>query len=144
MNEEKHPPKGGSDAKFFRFRQHQTRIFGITIGTLQGPSSETAVRQQSSGHRPCHCHVHVSELAAGSVPEAGIPEHMRWIPKGMTVAYLKMAKTDLTAVSRIPLEAVGIPGAIPVPVQVSDENGVMVFEADIYMHLSQKKEKADI
>ena len=37
------------------------------------------------------------EFAAGICMESSIPKHRRWIPIGMTVQYLKKAKTDLTA-----------------------------------------------
>lgn len=81
----------------------------------------------------------VSELAAGSAVEASIPESMRWIPKGMTVSYLKIAKTDLTAVCVIAPETLGSPGDVPVVVKVSDFNGATVFKAKINMYLTSEK-----
>ena len=38
------------------------------------------------------------EFAGGICMEASIPAHRRWIPVGMTVAYLKKAETDLLAI----------------------------------------------
>jgi len=37
------------------------------------------------------------ELAAGLVMEASLPKAMRWIPRGMEIAYLARAETDVTA-----------------------------------------------
>ena len=80
----------------------------------------------------------VSELAAGTMLEASIPEKMRWIPKGMTVSYLKIAKTDLKATCKISLDGLGQPGEFPMTVEVTDEKGQKVFCAVITMHLSSR------
>lgn len=81
----------------------------------------------------------VSELAAGTMLEASIPKHMRWIPKGMTVSYEKLAKTDLVAECKASVEAMNIPGEFPMDVEVRDKHGDEVFHAQIVMHLSEKK-----
>ena len=39
----------------------------------------------------------LAELGAGTMMEASLPASMRWLPKGMTVQYLKKCETDLTA-----------------------------------------------
>jgi hypothetical protein len=62
----------------------------------------------------------VSELAARTLIEAFIPRTMRWIPKGMTVSYLKMAKTDLKAVCEISTDRLDQAGASPMRVSVTD------------------------
>lgn len=81
----------------------------------------------------------VSELAAGTMLEASLPRTMRWIPKGMTVSYLKIAKTDLTAECSIPLDDLETPGEFPMSVSVKDAQGDEVFHAVITMHLSPKR-----
>ena len=81
----------------------------------------------------------VSELAAGTMLEASIPRTMRWIPKGMTVSYLKIATTDLTAVCEIPLDGLETPGEFPMTIHVTDTRGDEVFQAVITMHLSKKR-----
>lgn len=74
-----------------------------------------------------------AELAAGMATTVSIPETARWIPKGMTVAYLAKAKTDL----RVVTEAVDVDfsaeGDIIVPVAAYDTDGVKVFTAEITM-----------
>jgi hypothetical protein len=64
---------------------------------------------------------------------------MRWIPKGMTVSYLKMAKTDLKAVCEISTDWLDQAGEFPMRVSVTDIHGQEVFCAVINMYLSLKK-----
>ena len=81
----------------------------------------------------------VSELAAGTMLEASIPKHMRWIPKKMTVSYQKLAKTDLVAECRASVAAMNQSGEFPMDIEVRDKRGNEVFHATITMHLSEKK-----
>jgi acyl-coenzyme A thioesterase PaaI-like protein len=83
----------------------------------------------------------LAELVAGTMCEATVPQTHRWIPKGMTVEYLKKAATDLTAVAAWePLPAFDATAAdIPVPVRVTDTSGTEVFRAVITMHISPRK-----
>ena len=83
----------------------------------------------------------VSELAAGTMLEASIPKDMRWIPKGMTVSYEKLAKTDLVAECKASVDAMNTVGEFPMDVEVRDKSGDEVFHAQIVMHLSEKKKK---
>lgn len=71
--------------------------------------------------------------------EAIIPKTMRWIPKGMTVSYLKIAKTDLTAECEIEPERLESPGDFQVIVKVYDRNSETVANAEINMHLTFRK-----
>lgn len=77
----------------------------------------------------------MAELAGGMMTDVSIPKGARWIPSGMTVRYLRKAKTDLTAVA----DGSGIDwergGDLVVPVRVSDTAGEVVFEADITMNV---------
>ena len=82
----------------------------------------------------------ISELCAGTMLEATLPSSMRWIPKGMTVEYLKIARTDLKAVCEISTEGLDKPQELPMTVHVIDTSEVMVFRAVISMYLSEKKE----
>ncbi|PHR29780.1 MAG: DUF4442 domain-containing protein [Desulfotalea sp.] len=86
----------------------------------------------------------VSELVAGTMLEASIPKQMRWIPKGMTVAYLKQAKTDLVAECSARVSAMDVAGDFPLEVEVRDTGGNEVFHATIVMYLSEKKPKTAV
>jgi acyl-coenzyme A thioesterase PaaI-like protein len=81
----------------------------------------------------------MAELAAGCATDATIPETHRWIPKAMSVQYLKKAETDLRAVVRIaslpPFEQ---PTELPVTVNVLDRNEQEVFRAIITMWVTAR------
>jgi len=81
------------------------------------------------------------EFAAGVCMEASLPSHLRWIPVGMQVAYLKKAKTDLYAICDL-----GTPDWDNIDVQVChvsvrDRSDVEVMTADIDMKVSVRPEK---
>jgi len=76
-----------------------------------------------------------AELVGGTMTDVSVPAGARWIPKGMTVAYLAKAKTDLTAVA----DGSGIDwttaGDKIVPIEVFDTDGKKVFSAEITMNV---------
>lgn len=76
-----------------------------------------------------------AELAGGTMTEVSIPAKSRWIPAGMTVKYVKKAKTDLIAVADGSQVDWNTSGNIVVPVVLKDTNGETVFTADITMNL---------
>lgn len=83
------------------------------------------------------------ELAFGMTMEAGLAKNLRWIPKGMTVRYLKKAETDLVATCDFPeLKSITV-GDHHVPVKVRNLNQEIVMDADITVYVSEKvKQKA--
>ena len=82
----------------------------------------------------------LAELCAGVMTDASLPAGMRWIPKGMTVQYLKKAMGPQYGVAtpRIPLVAAGSGYDLPVDVEVRDAGGELVFRAEVTMWLSPK------
>lgn len=80
----------------------------------------------------------LSELAAGTLLEVSLPPGLRWIPKGMQVAYLKIARTDLTAYCDISTEDLSDVGQLPMTVRVEDTHGEEVFRAVIEMHITKR------
>jgi acyl-coenzyme A thioesterase PaaI-like protein len=80
------------------------------------------------------------ELAAGMVTEVSIPPGMRWIPRGMTIEYLRKAESGVTATARLSkLEWATGPESVGVPVSVVDESGTEVVRAVITMHVTPRK-----
>jgi acyl-coenzyme A thioesterase PaaI-like protein len=80
------------------------------------------------------------ELAAGMVTEVTIPTTMRWLPKGMTIEYLRRAESDVTATARLTkTEWTGASENIAVPVTVVDATGTEVVRAVITMYVSPKR-----
>src|SRR4249920_261743 len=82
----------------------------------------------------------LAELTAGVMTDASLPKGMRWIPKGMTVSYLKKASGTLRGVATpaIALVTSAAGYELPVNVDVFDPAGERVFNADIRMWLSAK------
>ncbi|HEY0915922.1 MAG TPA: DUF4442 domain-containing protein, partial [Solimonas sp.] len=71
------------------------------------------------------------------------PRGLRWIPRGMTVRYLKQGSTDLVARAELPQPlAADFTGDIVVPVRVRNEAQEVVMEADIAMYISAKRAKS--
>lgn len=101
-------------------------------------------------HRAVHNHIgtvhaiaicNMAELAAGTMTEVTVPPTHRWIPKGMSVEYLKKAATNLRGVATC--DAAPIFGdaafALPVHVVVTDTAEQVVFKASITMWITPKK-----
>jgi acyl-coenzyme A thioesterase PaaI-like protein len=83
----------------------------------------------------------LAELTAGVVTDASIPDDARWIPKGMTVRYLKKATGAMTATASFPPlpDDIGEGVDAHVTVAVRDSAGDVVFDADIAMWVSPRK-----
>jgi len=64
------------------------------------------------------------ELTGGITLDATLPSHLRWIPSGRQVEYLKIARTDLTGTCVIPAESIPGKGSLPVNVSVTDTKGI--------------------
>ncbi|HTL15270.1 MAG TPA: hotdog fold domain-containing protein [Thermomonas sp.] len=80
----------------------------------------------------------LAEFIGGLTCDASLPPGMRWIPKGMSVAYRKKAVGTLRATATAAFEPhVAAEGyALPVAVDVLDDAGDCVFRADIAMWVS--------
>ncbi len=87
----------------------------------------------------------LAELSAGVMTEASLPASMRWIPKGMTVEYLKKAQGTMHAVATpdIAIVEAAVGYDLPVTVSVRDPRGDEVFRARITMWLSPKSRGQD-
>jgi acyl-coenzyme A thioesterase PaaI-like protein len=79
------------------------------------------------------------ELAGGMLMEVSIPTEMRWIPRGMTIEYLKKASSGVTATAQLDKTEWVEAENVGLPVRVADEKGEEVVRAVITMYVSQKK-----
>jgi hypothetical protein len=82
----------------------------------------------------------LAEFTGGLMTDASLPASMRWIPKGMTVEYLKKAMGTQRGVATpefTPYEA-SEGYELPVHVVVTDPQGEAVFKARISMWVSPK------
>lgn len=83
----------------------------------------------------------LAELVAGTTLDISLPDSHRWIPKGMSVAYLKKAKGELTGVATVEdLSAIADDEAreVIVNVDITDRSSTVVVHADITMWISPK------
>ncbi|QGW66111.1 DUF4442 domain-containing protein [Lysobacter soli] len=83
----------------------------------------------------------LAELAAGVMTDATLPASMRWIPKGMTVEYLKKATGTMHGVATpdVPVVESTSGYELPVTVIVKNDAGDAVFRASIAMWVSPRK-----
>ena len=83
----------------------------------------------------------LAELVGGLMTDVSIPASMRWIPKGMTVQYLKKAKGTLRATATPDIAVVASEQGYELPVSgdVQDAAGEHVFHARIAMWVSPKQ-----
>ena len=82
----------------------------------------------------------LAEFIGGLTCDASIPTSMRWIPKGMTVAYLKKAVGRMRAIATpaFPPREAEAGYELPFEVVVEDPAGDVVFRATIAMWVSPK------
>ena len=76
----------------------------------------------------------------GLLAEATTPPNRRWIPKGMTVGYLKKAVGRMTATATLdPRNLEGPARDLDVVVAVRDPSGDAVLDARVTMYLSARR-----
>ena len=82
----------------------------------------------------------LAEFTGGLACDASIPTSMRWIPKGMIVAYLKKAVGTMRATATPAFPPREAAGGYELPFEVVVENpaGEAVFKATIAMWISPK------
>ena len=82
----------------------------------------------------------LAEFTGGLMTDASIPASMRWIPKGMSVEYLKKAVGTMraTATPAFPPRESAEGYELPFEVVVENPQGEAVFKATIAMWVSPK------
>ena len=79
------------------------------------------------------------EMTMGLMVDATIPSHLRWIPRGMNVQYVKKARGKLSGRSWIDPDAFA-PGDQSIPVEIQDMSGDIVVRADIILSVTRRHE----
>jgi hypothetical protein len=83
------------------------------------------------------------EAAMGALAEASIPQHKRWIPKGMEVNYTAKATSDITCIAETdPGAWIGDGPDVPVRVRGVRDDGTMVVEGMIRLWVTEKPARA--
>ena len=141
--------KPGGKWAFSRLICAKAPYFGTIrplVEVMQGGRAEVSAPKR----RAVHNHIgtfhaiavcNLAEIAMGMVAEASLPATHRWLPKTMTVRYLKKAETDLRAIACIdPATIYGPAGFdLPVNIDVFDIRGEKVFDAVITIWVTAKK-----
>ena len=82
----------------------------------------------------------LAEFIGGLATDVSIPTSLRWIPRGMTVEYLKKARGPMRAVATLEAPAASPQGQeLPVRVDILDTSGEVVFRAVIRMWVSPRR-----
>lgn len=86
----------------------------------------------------------LAEYIGGLTTDVSIPHSMRWIPKGMTVEYLKKAVGTMRAVATpaFPPHESTEGYELPMDVSITNPQGDAVFRARISMWISPKPARA--
>jgi acyl-coenzyme A thioesterase PaaI-like protein len=120
-----------------------------TITRLENGRCEAIFKDRRSVHNhigTVHAiaQCNLAELCAGVMTDASLPSDMRWIPKGMTVSYLKRAIGTMHGIATpmTPIISSTSGYDLPVNVDVLNDAGEKVFHAEIRMWMSPKPSKA--
>jgi len=73
----------------------------------------------------------------GTMAEASIPSHLRWIPKGMSLDYTAKAGSDIRCTAKV-LPEQWVPGDMMVEVTAYDNNDIVVVKGHIKLWISEK------
>lgn len=111
---------------------------GRVVATLKKRRAVT--NHIGSVHAIAMCNL--AEWTGGVCMEVSVDRSLRWIPVGMEVEYLKIARTDLRAVSELTEYRWTTAQDVVSPVDVFDTDGQLVFTARIRMRLSEKRAAA--
>ncbi len=84
----------------------------------------------------------LAELGAGTMMEASLSKNMRWLPRGMSVQYLKVARTNLVAECVAHDIDDGPARDVIVTCDIKDAEGNIVCHADVAMYISPRKVQA--
>ena len=80
------------------------------------------------------------EAAMGALAEASIPQHKRWIPKGMDIAYTAKADSDVRCIAETdPAQWEGDDPDLPVRVRGVRKDGTVVIEGVIRLWVTEKR-----
>lgn len=126
-------------APYFRTVQPTVEAMSPGRAEVRGPKWWGVHNHIGTYHAIAACNL--AELAMGMLAEATVPASHRWIPKGMTVAYVAKATTSLRAVAQVDdVPTFGTePFDLPVPVSVTDRAGTEVVRAVITIRVSPKR-----
>ncbi len=80
----------------------------------------------------------LTELTAGLAIDSAIQKNLRWLPRAMSVVYLKKGIGVLTAKCQIDPEIIKV-GDVLIPLEIKDNKDNTVLTAEITFYISERK-----
>ena len=118
-------------------------IRAVVTNLIPGLCTTEMKDRRSIQNHLCTVHAialcNLCEMTMGLMVDATIPSHLRWIPKGMNVQYVKKARGKLSGRSWIDPDAFA-PEDISIPVEIQDMSGDIVVRADIILSVTRRPE----
>ncbi|RUO36434.1 hotdog fold domain-containing protein [Aliidiomarina sanyensis] len=122
------------------FRSIKPRILHLEPGHAQVKMRKRRAVQNHIGTVHAIAMCNLAEFAGGMMTDITIPTTHRWIPKGMTVAYLKKAATHVTAHASVEVPTPWPDsGELITHVDIKDTAGNIVAQMDISMWVTRRK-----
>lgn len=120
---------------FATIRPH---IYELQSGTckLRMKKRRSVTNHLGTVHAIAMCNM--AELCAGLAIDSSLDSHLRWIPKGMQVKYLKKAESNLECMAQINVQSIEL-GDNEVEVFVKNLKEEIVFSAKINMYVSKRR-----
>ena len=125
---------------FFSIRPE---VISLSPGRMEARLSQSIFVQNHIGSIHALAMGNLAEFVAGVMMEASIPPHMRWIPRGLSMSYDKVAKGAVSAVAEVELPQTW-QGRFDLDVSVvlRDKDGNQVVSATVPIYISEKSVKA--
>jgi uncharacterized protein (TIGR00369 family) len=126
----------GIKAPFFAKIHPNVIELGRAMSVIEIPHRHSVKNHIGTVHAGAMCTL--AELSGALALDAAIPAELRWLPRAMTVEYLKKATGKLTARCEFDPQIIHA-GDIIVPLEVRDPANNLVFTAKITFYISKKK-----
>lgn len=123
------------------FRTIAPRITRLEPGLCEGDFRDRRAVRNHIGTVHAIALCNLAELVTGLMVDASTPAGMRWIPKGMQVAYLKKARGRIHARAWLetPLHVATTGYEVGVPVELRNRAGETVCRATITCWISPRR-----
>ena len=138
------------NAFFSRMVCFKAPFFGTVSPTLQSMEPGRAVvtfkRRRGVQNHIGTVHViaicNALEMAMGMCAEATIPNHLRWLPMGMSVNYPAKSTTQvITATATVDPKAFHADTEVPIKVVATRDDGIVVVEGTITLWVTAKPQQ---
>ena len=108
--------------------------------TLRVPKRRAVLNHIGTVHAIAVCNG--LEAAMGAMAEATVPDHKRWLPKGMDVRYTAKSTSDITCTAESdPARWLADDPDLPVTVTATRDDGTVVAEGTIHLWVTDRPDR---